>query len=415
MKAKKGVFQVKREENRKYIKAGITAAAVLSTGILFAFFLLRIQGIFSGMQVIVGILNPFLYGAVIAYLLAPLCNKLEEKLYQKFPKAGKRGKRLLSFLAIIVSLIVALALVWLLVMLIIPQVWDSAVKIIAFLPDKLKVANHWVDTHLQNNPELQSYFDELSKQVEKHLNALLGSDMFQVIQEIITKLSDQIIGVLNVLKNLILGFLISAYLLGSRKLFAAQARLILHGIFPDTWARRIEEEVCYADRMFNGFFVGKIIDSAIIGAICFVGTTLLGFESAAFISVVVGLTNIIPFFGPFIGAIPCALLLLLDNPFHCIYFLIFILALQQLDGNVIGPKVLGNTTGVSSFWVLFAILLFGGLWGIVGMVIGVPLFAVIYDIIRKLIYRGLKKHRHVEMIEEYERQYHENPQKENLK
>ena len=168
--------------------------------------------------------------------------------------------------------------------------------------------------------------------------------------------------------------------------------------------------------MFNGFFVGKIIDSAIIGLICFAGTTILGFESAAFISVVIGVTNIIPFFGPFIGAIPCALLLLLGtHPWDALYFLIFIVILQQIDGNIIGPKILGNTTGVSSFWVLFSILLFGGLWGIVGMVIAVPLFGVIYDIIRKLVNRGLRRNQQEEMRTEYNRDFHKPQEKKKLK
>ena len=228
---------------------------------------------------------------------------------------------------------------------------------------------------------------------------------------IVNNITVQLIEVLSVFKNMFLGFLIAVYLLASRKLFGAQAKLLLYGIFPNKWAKIIEEEVHYTDKMFNGFFVGKIIDSAIIGLICFAGTTLLGFESAAFISVVIGVTNIIPFFGPFIGAIPCALLLLLgSNPWDALYFLIFIVILQQVDGNIIGPKILGNTTGVSSFWVLFSILLFGGLWGLVGMVIAVPLFGVIYDIIRKLTARGLKRNRHEEMMQEYNEKFHEEPE-----
>jgi len=235
--------------------------------------------------------------------------------------------------------------------------------------------------------------------------------MMTTIQGIVNNITVQLIEVLSVFKNMFLGFLIAVYLLASRKLFGAQAKLLLYGIFPNKWAKIIEEEVHYTDKMFNGFFVGKIIDSAIIGLICFAGTTLLGFESAAFISVVIGVTNIIPFFGPFIGAIPCALLLLLgSNPWDALYFLIFIVILQQVDGNIIGPKILGNTTGVSSFWVLFSILLFGGLWGLVGMVIAVPLFGVIYDIIRKLTARGLKRNRHEEMMQEYNEKFHEEPE-----
>lgn len=199
-------------------------------------------------------------------------------------------------------------------------------------------------------------------------------------QTVLNGLGVQVVGIFNVLKNLFLGVLISVYLLVGRKTFAVQAKLLLCGVFSRRWADMIEEEARYADKMFNGFLMGKLLDSAIIGLICFVATSVMRFESAAFISVVVGVTNIIPFFGPFIGVIPCALLLLLENPLHCLTFLVFVVILQQVDGNLIGPKILGNTTGLSSFWVLFAILLFGGLWGIVGMIIGVPLFAILYDI-----------------------------------
>lgn len=391
---------------KRCLKIGITGAAVLASGILCAFVLFKMKVILAVLKAVMGILTPFLYGAVIAYLLAPLCNKIEEKLFQIFPNAGRKARRFICFIAIVISLCVALAIVWMVIMLIIPQVWDSVMKIIEMVPRNLTVVNNWIEHMLENQPELQAYFEEFSSQAESHINSLLNVDTFQKVQSIINSLSVQVFGVLGVFKNISLGFLISAYLLGSRKLFGAQAGLLLHGIFSDKWARIIEEEIRYTDKMFNGFLVGKIIDSAIIGLLCFAGTSIMGFEAPAFISVIIGITNIIPFFGPFIGAIPCGLLLLLENPVHCVYFIIFIFVLQQLDGNVIGPKILGNTTGVSSFWVLFAILLFGGMWGVVGMIIGVPLFAVIYDIIRKLVYRGLRKHDRQEMITAYEEKYH---------
>lgn len=391
---------------KRYLKIGITGAAILTSGILCAFVLFKMRIIIELLKGITGILKPFLYGAVIAYLLAPLCNKIEEKLFQTFPKANRKAKRFICFIAIVISLCVALAIVWMVIMLIIPQVWDSVMKIIDMVPQKITILNNWIEHMLENQPELQAYFEEFANQAESHINSLLNVDTIQKVQSIINSLSVQVFGVLGVLKNISLGFLISAYLLGSRKLFGAQAGLILHGVFPDKWAGIIEEEIRYTDKMFNGFLVGKIIDSAIIGLLCFAGLSFMGFEAPAFIGVIIGITNIIPFFGPFIGAIPCGLLLLLENPMHCLYFIIFIFVLQQLDGNVIGPKILGNTTGVSSFWVLFSILLFGGMWGVVGMVIGVPLFAVIYDIIRKLVYRGLRKHKRESMITDYEEKYH---------
>lgn len=391
---------------KRYLKIGITGAAILASGILCAFVLFKMPVIISVLKGITEILKPFLYGVVFAYLLAPLCNKIEEKLFQIFPKAKTKARRFICFIAIVISLCVAIAVIWLIIMMIIPQVWDSVMKIIQMVPQKLIVVNNWIEHMLENQPELQAYFEEFSSQAESNIDSLLNVDTIQKVQSIINSLSVQLFGVLGVVKNIFLGLLISAYLLGSRKLFGAQAGLILHGVFSDKWAKIIEEEIRYTDKMFNGFLVGKIIDSAIIGLLCFAGTSIMGFEAPAFISVIIGITNIIPFFGPFIGAIPCGLLLLLENPMHCLYFIIFIFVLQQLDGNVIGPKILGNTTGVSSFWVLFAILLFGGMWGVVGMVIGVPLFAVIYDTIRKLVYRGLRKHKRESMITDYEEKYH---------
>lgn len=391
---------------KRYLKIGITGAAILASGILCAFVLFKMPVIISVLKGITEILKPFLYGVVFAYLLAPLCNKIEEKLFQFFPKAKAKARRFICFIAIVISLCVAIAVIWLIIMMIIPQVWDSVMKIIQMVPQKLIVVNNWIEHMLENQPELQAYFEEFSSQAESNIDSLLNVDTIQKVQSIINSLSVQLFGVLGVVKNIFVGLLISAYLLGSRKLFGAQAGLILHGVFSDKWAKIIEEEIRYTDKMFNGFLVGKIIDSAIIGLLCFAGTSIMGFEAPAFISVIIGITNIIPFFGPFIGAIPCGLLLLLENPMHCLYFIIFIFVLQQLDGNVIGPKILGNTTGVSSFWVLFAILLFGGMWGVVGMVIGVPLFAVIYDIIRKLVYRGLRKHKRESMITDYEEKYH---------
>ena len=385
---------MKQNENTKYVKLGITGAAVLAFGFAIMYILNQSKNIAAGIQLVFNILKPFLYGALIAYLLAPICNRMDERFLKWFPKATEKQKKGLKFLSIAIAVICAVTIVVLLILLILPQVWDSTVKIIKILPARLAYCNRMIDQLLKDQPELQTYFNHFSSQVENGLNDVLkaNSSMMTTIQGIVNNITVQLIEVLSVFKNMFLGFLIAVYLLASRKLFGAQAKLLLYGIFSNKWAKIIEEEVHYTDKMFNGFFVGKIIDSAIIG-------------------VVIGVTNIIPFFGPFIGAIPCALLLLLgSNPWDALYFLIFIVILQQVDGNIIGPKILGNTTGVSSFWVLFSILLFGGLWGLVGMVIAVPLFGVIYDIIRKLTARGLKRNRHEEMMQEYNEKFHEEPE-----
>ena len=409
---------MKHNENTKYVKLGITGAAVLAFGFAILYILNQSKNIAEGIRIIFNILKPFFYGALIAYILAPMCNKMDAKFLKWFPNASEKQQKKLKFLSIAIAIVCAVTVVVLLIILILPQVWDSTIRLIRILPARLAYCNRLIDKVLQDQPELQSYFNHFSSQIESSLNDILSanSSMMQTIQGIINNITVQLIEVLSVFKNMFLGFLIAVYLLASRKLFGAQAKLLLYGVFPNKWAELIEEEVRYTDKMFNGFFVGKIIDSAIIGLICFAGTTILGFESAAFISVVIGVTNIIPFFGPFIGAIPCALLLLLGtHPWDSLYFLIFIVILQQIDGNIIGPKILGNTTGVSSFWVLFSILLFGGLWGIVGMVIAVPLFGVIYDIIRKLVNRGLRRNQQEEMRAEYDRDFHKPQEKKKLK
>ncbi len=402
------------QENRKYIKLGITGTVVIVVSLLCFFALLRFQEISGCLKTIAVILTPFLYGAVIAYILAPVCSRIERLLRRLFHvKEGKTG--LLEGLSIIIALLLALLLIGVLIMLVFPQVWSSIVGIANAIPGQLATANTWLHDLLKSQPELQTYWDAFSSKATQAIIDWFKTDLLPMVGTMVGELGNQLAVFFGVMKNLFLGVLISVYFLISRKRFAAQANLLLNGLFPRRWADMIGEEVRYADRMFNGFLMGKLLDSAIIGVLCFIGTSLMGIRSAALVSVIVGVTNMIPFFGPFLGAIPCALLLFLENPLHCVYFVIFVVILQQLDGNLIGPKILGNTTGLSSFWVLFSILLFGGLWGIVGMIIGVPLFAVIYDIVRRLTFFGLRRHGRGEMIEAYNDAFHADEENEGAK
>ncbi len=393
-----GVISLKDPDNKKYIKLGVTGVAVIVVSLLFFFLMFRLPELSRFLAVVAGILTPFLYGAVIAYVLAPVCNRFEGLLAGIPPLKEKQGLR--SALSIMLSLALAVLIIWALVMLVIPQVWESIVAIANAIPGQLANANRWLHRVLEDQPQLQTLWDSVYSTAVEKFNEWMQTGLMPTVNTLITQITTQLAAFFSVLKNLFLGVLISIYFLASRKVFAVQARMALYGVFPRRAASLIEDEFHYADKMFNGFLMGKLVDSAIIGLICFAATSLMGFESAALISVVVGVTNIIPFFGPFIGAIPSALLLLLENPMHCVYFLVFIVILQQVDGNLIGPKILGNTTGLSSFWVLFSILLFGGLWGIVGMIVGVPLFAVIYDIARRLIRFGLKKHGSADLLAE---------------
>ena len=211
-----------------------------------------------------------------------------------------------------------------------------------------------------------------------------------------------------------IGIIVSIYVMYGRETFSRQCKKIVYALFSPKRANLILHLGNKSNEIFGGFVIGKIIDSIIIGIICFVVLSIMKMPYTVLVSVIIGVTNVIPFFGPFIGAIPCSILILLNDPKMGIYFIIFILVLQQFDGNILGPKILGDSTGLSSFWVLFSILLFGGLFGFVGMILAVPVTAVIFDLIAKLQYYHLRKkglspdtrdYKELKIIDEHSKKY----------
>lgn len=364
---------------------------------------IRIKLIFS---VLKKILMPLIYGIVIAYLLKPLCNWLDNsinKLYhEKF-----HGKRNINPtpISIFISMVLGLSVIWLILSTVIPQLADSIMTLFKQLPSIADDITDWIESNLNQNPTTQKYMEELTADLTDNLQAWLKNTLIPNMQMVVSGFSNGIFSIFIIFKNLIIGIIAAIYLLAGRKKLAYQAKMILYSITPGKYADLIFNEVKYADRMFEGFLSGKILDSAIIGILCYIFTLIFNMPYSILVSVIVGLTNIIPFFGPYIGAVPSIFIILIVNPVKAIEFLVFIIVLQQFDGNILGPKILGNATGLSSFWVLFAIIFFGGLWGFVGMIVGVPLFAVIYDIVRKLVKSGLKSKNYDEMLSYYEENF----------
>ncbi len=388
---------MRNRENAKYIKIGLTGAGVVAFGLLF-FFLIYRNSLGVAMGVLGRILRPFIIGAVLAYLVTPLSNGLVKRF------GGKR-MGLANAIALVIVLVAVLAIL----LLIVPKLIDSAVSIAKALPGQVERLGQRIAVLLEENPDLQATLAPILDDLGKEIKGVFGSNGSRLADSALKVLGGAaggVVSVVGVLMDLMIGVIVSLYFLSKRRQLAEQAKLILRGTFKEEWADWIESEVRFADRMFNGFFIGKLLDSAIVGLICFVGCLLMGFRSPLLIAVIVGVTNIIPFFGPYIGGGVSALLLLLENPTHCLMFLVFVILLQQLDGNVIGPKILGDSTGLSALWVMFGILLFGGLWGITGMLIGVPLMAVIYDIVRQITYRSVRGHGREDMIVSYEAQFH---------
>lgn len=394
----------KRPHIKPYVYAMLAGFGAITLSILFFFLLYRFDSLGSAVSALTDILMPFIYGAVIAYLLKPVCNTVENFLQHIIPP---KYKGLISALSIIATLLFGLLIIYALLMMIIPQLITSITSLYYTVQQRLPEFIAWFNqqSYLTENELLIEYVNKAYNAITVDLDSWIKNTLIPSMQSIVSGVSIGVLSFVTVMKNLLIGVIVAVYLLASRKRFAQQGKLVIYSICKPHWADLIIDEIKYADKTFGGFINGKIVDSAIIGVLCYICCLIFRFPSALLVSVIVGVTNVIPFFGPFIGAIPSALLILIQDPIKAIWFLLFILVLQQLDGNVIGPTILGDSTGLSSFWVLFAILLFGGMWGFVGMIVGVPLFAVIYDVIKKLVFHGLRRNNELELLADYHAQY----------
>ncbi len=390
----------KKPHIKPYLYGMLAGFGAISLSILFFFLIYRFQGFGDAISNLTGILMPFIYGAVIAYLLKPVCNCVEDFLRRLLPE--KMGT-VANMLAVTISLLFGILVVYALIMMIVPQLITSVTTLYYTARNNLNDFVDWASHQeiIASNQKLLDFIETSYDNLQDMLDNIVRTKLVPSMQSLLSGAALGVMSFVTFLKNIIIGVIVSVYLLASRKKFGQQCKMILYSLIKPRWADIILEEILYADKMFGGFINGKILDSAIIGVLCYIACLIFKFPSALLVSVIIGVTNVIPFFGPFIGAIPATLLILIQNPIKALWFVLFVLVLQQVDGNIIGPKILGNTTGLSSFWVLFAILLFGGLWGFVGMIIGVPLFAVIYDVLKKFVFHGLRRNEEMELVTTY--------------
>ena len=393
---------MKKPQYKPYIYGMLAGFGAISLSVLFFFALYRIQTLGEVVDKIVRILMPFVYGGVIAYLLCPMCNMFSEYFHRTLPQ---KFKKLAEPFAMTLSLLTGALIVYALIIMIAPQLYNSIVSIWEMLPGKVEDLFNWAQTTYGESAFMQGILNYLMTSVDtlyEKVDSWATGKLVPYITSIVSGVGLGVWKVLTFLKDFLIGIIAALYLLANRKTFARQGRLIIRSVMKPRWAELVLEEISFVDKMFGGFIEGKLVDSAIIGVLCYIGCLIFKFPNALLVSAIVGVTNVIPFFGPFLGAIPALLLILIESPIKALWFGVFVLGLQQLDGNIIGPKILGDATGVSSFWVLFSILLFGGLWGLVGMIVAVPLFAVLYDIIRRLVFRGLRNKGCNAELEEYQ-------------
>ncbi len=382
-----------------YIRWGVTAFCVIAASICFYYLLFHGVNIRTGLNAVVNVLMPITVGLVLAYLLTPIMNQIEYRaikpLFERIPmKNESKRNSLVRGISIMITVLLCFILLYILIAMFLSQIIPSIMKLISNFDIYINNVTNIINKLMEDNPEVGNYVVNLIQQYSGELETWLRTDVLASASELLKTVSLSVINVIGVLWNCIIGFIISIYILASKERFAGQAKKVVYALFEKNTANIIIRNFRFTHKTFIGFISGKIVDSLIIGLLCFMGTTLMQTPYAVLVSVIIGVTNIIPFFGPAIGAVPCTILIFLVNPLHpatAIYFLIFILALQQFDGNILGPKILGNSTGLTGFWVIFSITVFGGFFGVLGMIVGVPLFAVIYAAIKSLVNTALLK------------------------
>lgn len=406
---KEGGTSRKKRFNTQYFCWGMTAFLVVVGGICFYYLMFHGANIKAGLKAVINIMMPIVFGFGLAYLLTPILNYVEYRLL--FPaceklkiKESRKRNSVVRGIGILITAVLFFALIYSLCAMMLSQIVPSIMNIVNNFDTYINNMTNWLDRILTDNPELSDYVTRLLDRYSEELERFLNETVFSTTSELIKVVSLSVISVLGILWDFIIGFVISIYVLASKEKFAGQAKKMAYAFLDTQTANVVISNFRFTHKTFIGFISGKVLDSIIIGLLCFIGTTLLNTPYAALISVVVGITNIIPFFGPYLGAIPSIILIFVVDPLHplnCVYFALFILALQQFDGNVLGPKILGDSTGLTGFWVIFAITFFGGLFGVLGMIVGVPILAVIYSAVKSLVNIRLRKRSMPEDTENY--------------
>jgi putative membrane protein len=328
--------------------------------------------------------KPFLYGISFAYILSPLCDSIEAKLI-------KNGYKHHNVLSTAITELILLLIIIIVCIIIIPQSIKSITNIIQSAPSALQSTQTLLDNQLKTTKILHDIFGDAGLSIIETAEKFTNNTIIPNIDSISSSLLESATRFGKLILNIVLGIIISIFALLNRRKFTRQLKLLTLAIFSKKVSSIIFEKASYANKVFSNFFIGKTVDSIIIGLLCFISLSILRMPYTVLISVIVAITNMIPFAGPFIGAIPSFIIVLSESSIKSIYFLIFIIILQQIDGHIIGPKCIGNATGLNTFWVLFSIIFFGGMFGIAGMFIGVPMFAVIYGIVKDIVYNLLKK------------------------
>ena len=350
---------------------GVMVFLVVAACITFGVFVIRINEVLSGILFLINVLEPILFGLCFAYILNPIMNRFEKLIIKGFEKKGRTTKKTKSIArigGILISICITVIVIAILLYMVIPELFDSISNMVRDLPEQFKSLTAWV-TNSQLNEKTDGSLEEFVEVLGDYAVNWAKNDLLTVMNGFVATVTTSVFEIIGIVGNIFVGIIVSIYLLSNKEKLIGQTKKILYSILNERMANATMQLVRESHQIFIGFIVGKVIDSCIIGVLCFIGLSLLRMPYTMIVSVIVGVTNIIPFFGPYIGAIVGGILILLASPKMGIVFLVFVLILQQLDGNYIGPKILGESTGLSAFWVIFAIMVGSGLFGFLGMIL----------------------------------------------
>lgn len=377
---------MKKLLDNKVVQIGIMAFLVIAACILFTFVLIHVKDILEFFSSIIKIMMPLIFGLVLAYIMHPIVNLFDKKVFKKVDKETTRRN-----LSILCTLFAILGLFVALFSIVLPELFQSIQSLIINVPDYLKEFEIYILDWLNDNQELKaSVMQNYDKVAEYILNAA-NNVVLPVVDNIVNGLSTGIIGAVSFIFNLVVGLVFAVYLLANTKKFGAGIRKTLYSFFNVDKVNGFINEVKHINHVFGQFMVGKVCDSSIVAMSTFLFLLIFGYPYPLLIAVIIGLTDLIPYFGPYIGTIPSALLICLVDPIKALTFILWIIVLQQIDSNLITPRIQTKATGLPSFWVLFAITLFGGLFGIIGLLIAVPCFTIIYELACEFVDNNLKK------------------------
>ena len=375
------------------ISWGITALLVICLSITFYLIITKMPSFKKQLGDVIEVFMPIILGVIIAYLLLPvynfICRGLEPRLRRRVSARYAGG--IARGISVTLSIVLMLTIIWGLLVLAVPQIIQSIISIAYTIPPNIEKLSDRVMQLLQDNPMLLEVAEGVLDTAEKNLNSIIKVNIIPYFTNALGSITMGIINVAGFFFDLIIGLIVCIYILINKDTFSAQAKKFVYSIVNVRTANHLISDTRKVHMIFGGFISGSIIDSLIIGMITFVALSVMKMPYVTMISVIIGVTNIIPFFGPFIGAVPSLLIILMVDPVKCLYLLIYIVVVQQLDGNVIKPKTLGTSTGLPSFWVLFSILIGGGFFGFAGLLLGVPVFATVYMLVTRWVNKALRR------------------------